>query len=198
MSQCKVNTYYEADGHEVSVTDATPVKVLRDGGSVLQEGDLLFNLFWGTHVAIVGIVEFPGLTSKSAAGQMADLSDFMRQLERAGMTVDAYTDPRDGKLVGELTMQANFLIKGNPATKLPDSDDNRTKAINEALAAMREQATERGMFIISPANFAVVSGLRRASTDGVQMEPLAFVPGRPAGSPVGQGQLNPAMQKKDQ
>jgi len=197
-SLCKVNTFYDVDGNEILVAEATPARVLREGPSTFKQGDLLFNLFWGSHVAIVGIVDFPGFGAKSAAGQMDDLRVFMGQLERMGITVDAYSDLRDGKLIGELSPNTNFVIRGSPAVKQPDApDDSRVKGINEAIAALRAQAAERGMFIISPANFAVLSGYRRTGDDG-RLQTLTFVPGRPAGSPVRDGQPNPEIQKKDQ
>ena len=32
---------------------------------VIVEGDLLFNMFWGSHVALAGIVDFTGLGTTS-------------------------------------------------------------------------------------------------------------------------------------
>jgi hypothetical protein len=196
-SLCKVNSLYDADGSEVPVSSTTPSRVLRDGGSALQPGDLLFNLFWGSHVAVVGIIDFPGYEAKSPAGQMDDMNAFLRQLERMGVIVDAYTDLRDGKLVGELSLNTNFVILGSPVLKSGDAaGEGRAKGINEAIAKVRADAAERGMFIISPANFAVLSGHRRNGDDGT-LQTLTFVPGRPSGSAPRQGTISPEIQKKN-
>jgi hypothetical protein len=184
-AMCKVNTFYNIDGREIAVSDATPASIMKEGASVLKEGDLLFNLFWGTHVAIVGVVEFPGSEGKSAAVQMDRLNEFMRYLERLGITVDAYTDLRDGKLIGELSNKTNYLIRGRLAGKLgSESDDSRAKEINSTLVSLMQQAIERGLFVISPDNLAVVTGFRRTSDEGT-LQTQTFVPGRPAGSDVG-------------
>jgi hypothetical protein len=186
-SLCKVNTLYDARGRETAITEATPARMILEGGTPLKEGDLIFNLLWGSHVALVGVFEVPGYGPKSPAAQMADLSDFIRQLERMGITVDAYTDLRDGKLVGEPTPQTNFVIRGSPAKKLAEApDDNRVKSINDTLQAMRELAAERGLFVISPENFAVLTGFRRPGSDGT-VQALTFVPSRPTGSPEPEG-----------
>jgi hypothetical protein len=60
----------------------------------------------------------------------------------------------------------------------------------------REQAVERGMLIISPDNFMVVTGFRRTNDDGGR-ETLTFSPQRPAGgTPTTTEPVPPA--KKDQ
>ncbi|HYV36115.1 MAG TPA: hypothetical protein VE988_10455 [Gemmataceae bacterium] len=183
MSLCKVNTFYDADGREIAVTEATPSKLFREGGSALKAGDLLFNLCWGTHVAIVGIVDLTGAEVKSPAAQMDHLKEFMRHLEHKGMVIDAYTDLRDGKLVGEISNKTNYIIRGQNATKLKEGDDDaRVKAINGIISAVRGQAQDRGLFIISGENFAVVTGYRRpGSADAVQT--FTFTPARPASAP---------------
>lgn len=200
---CKINTFFDVDGHEIPVYDATPAKVLREGASALKEGDLLFNMFWGSHAAVVGVVDFTGYGATSPGGQMDNLFDFMRHLERMGIIVDAYLDLRDGKMIGQVTPQTNYLIRGSTATSLGASDsEERLKLINDGMRAMREQAVDKGMFIISPENFAIVSGYRRTSgADDVQK--LDFTPRRPAvGTPIvgentQQPPPQPEMEKKN-
>jgi hypothetical protein len=180
-SQCKVNSYYDIDGHEIAANEATPSKVLRDGNGALKDGDLLFNLMWGMHVAIVGIVDFTGYGANTPAAQKESLDEFMLHLNRMGVTVDAYMDPRDGKIVGSLTPQTNFVIRGSTAgAAAPDSKDERKDAILASLKYMREQAIDRGMIIISDTNFAVVTGYRRPGSANNQ-QVLSFTPRPPAG-----------------
>ena len=179
----------------LAVSDTTPSRLLHDGSNVLKDGDLIFNTFWGAHVAIVGIVEFPGYESKSVAAQMNSLTEFMGYLQRMGITVDAYTDLRDGKMVGEITGKTNVLIRGSSPAKLGgETDDNRTKAIKTGLVASSEVAIARGMFIISPENFMVVTGFRRIADDGSR-DTLNFMPQRPTSTPE---PAPPVGGKKDQ
>jgi hypothetical protein len=194
ISQCKITSFYDNDGHELAVTDATPAKILRDGASALKEGDLLFNLFWGTHVAIAGVIDFTGFGAPSPAAQMDNLRDFMRHLERTGIVIDAYCDLRDGKMVGEPSTKTNFVIRGAPASVAPGAEkDERVTAINNNIKAMREQAIDRGLFIVSADNFAIVTGYRRPGSADNQPT-LTFVPRRPAGAAGLQGDLNQQQQ----
>ena len=56
-----------------------------------------------------------------------------------------------------------------------DGKEERVAAVLAGMKTMREQAIDRGMFIISAENFAVVTGFRRAgSADNGQT--LTFVP----------------------
>lgn len=176
-SQCKIVTFYDIDGREIAANEATPNKLLREGAGALKEGDLCFNLMWGMHVAIVGIVDFSNTNSNSPAAQKDSLDDFMQYMSRLGIVVDAYMDPRDGKMVGEPTSKTNFVIRGASAG---DSNKNpRNEMINASIKYMREQAIDRGMFIISPDNFAIVTGYRKTNgADSVQT--LSFVPRAPA------------------
>src|SRR5262249_4051989 len=178
-SLCKVNTYYDIDGREIAVSEATPARILREGASALKEGDLLFNLLWGTRVAVVGVVDFTGLGAGNAASEMDNFTDFLRHLQRMGVVVDAYNDLRDGKMVGEVTDHTNIIIRGSPATKLAGGDDEgRLKAINGNIQAMRQEAIDRGLFMISADNFAVVTGYRRAGRPHAQPT-LTFRPPPP-------------------
>src|SRR5207302_10185528 len=120
-AQCKINAYYDVDGRELPASE-TAGKVLRDGGAPLKEGDLLFNMIWGSHVAVAGLVDFTGSGATTAAGQMDALIDFMRHLERMGVIIDAYVDLRDGKVVGELSPKTNYLIRGANANQ-PSAND---------------------------------------------------------------------------
>jgi hypothetical protein len=182
-SQCKVNSYYDVDGSEIPAGDATPGKILRDGTTSLKEGDQIFNMFWGAHVALAGIVDFSGSPPTDGPSQMDALKEFMRHLERMGMVVDAYVDLQDGTVVGALSSKTNYLIRGANSYRGGGGEKGRGEPVvpvNDAIKALKDQAVERGMFIISPLNFAVVTGYRRPGSLDNQAT-LEFRPSRPTG-----------------
>jgi hypothetical protein len=178
-AQCKVNTYFIDDAKEPEAAfEKTTPSALRD--SLIVEGDLLFNMFWGSHVVLAGVLDFTGYGANSPAAQMQNLLEFMRYLERIGVVIDGYVDLRDGKFVGQVTADTNYLVRGSNAVSLGVSDsDARIKGINDTIKSLTSQSVDKGLFIVSPANFAAVTGYRRpGSADNVQA--LEFRPGRPA------------------
>jgi hypothetical protein len=187
MASCKINSCYDMDGREIASNDANLTKVLSEGGS-LKDGDLLFNLTWGMHVAIVGIVDLSGSGENNPTVQKVNLNDFMAYLNRQGITVDAYMDPLDGKLIGAFTAKTNLIIRGASTGNVKD---DRGKAILATLTMAREMAIDRGMFMISPQNFAFVTGYRRpGSADNQQT--LTLVPHPPSGGVMPQEPPPPA------
>jgi hypothetical protein len=197
-SQCKVNSYYDVDGSEIPAGEATPGKVLRDSNTSLKEGDPIFNMFWGSHVALAGLINFGGYTATDTPAQMDALKEFMRDLERLGIIVDAYVDLQDGHIVGEITSKTNYLIRGANVFRGEGGEKGKGEPVvpvNNAIKAMKDQAIERGLFIISPENFAAVSGYRRPGSFDNQAT-IDFRPTRPSG---GNPQENPVEgQKKEQ
>jgi hypothetical protein len=189
---CRINTYYDIDGREIAANEATPSKILRDGAGALKEGDLLFNLVWGMHVAVVGIIDFTGYGGNTPAAQKDNLDEFILHLNRMGVIVDAYMDPRDGKIVGAVSTKTNLVIRGGSAGS--DTKDERQLSILTALKYMRDQAVERGLFIISPENFAVVTGYRRPGSADKQ-QTLTFQPRPPSG---GGGLVGDTQELQDQ
>jgi hypothetical protein len=130
----------------------------------LHEGDLLFNLFWGTRVAVSGYVDITQNSSDSPTEQMRQLNDFMYMLARQGIIIDAYLDLTDGETKGAITQDTRFLIQGDSLridakdleAKEPRAE--RAVAVNNGILRMRKEAVERGMFVISARNFATVIG----------------------------------------
>ena len=194
---CKVNSYYDIDGSEIPTNAAAPGKILRDGATALKEGDFIFNLLWGSHIAIAGVVDVDGTLPTTGAAQMDALLDFMRHLERMGLIIDSYIDLRDGKVQGQLSPKTNYLIRGSNAYQASaDAKDERVAAINASIKSIREQAVDRGVFIISPENFAAVTGFRRAgSADNRQI--LNFTPARPTGGTVTSNPLDAQQPPND-
>ncbi len=171
----------------------------------MKEGDLLFNLFWGTRVAIAGYVSITGEKVDNPAQQFRQMDDFMALCRRNGMVVDAYVDMRDGQIKGNINSRTRYLIRGDdfprpdkrdakPAKKEDDMDKeapakeegglgDRIDQINRSNFLLRNQAKERGLLLISAENFATVIGYRKArSANSVELS--GFRPRLPvAGAP---------------
>jgi hypothetical protein len=130
----------------------------------LHEGDLLFNLFWGTRVAVTGYIDITHNTSDSPTEQMRQLNDFLYMLARQGIIVDAYLDLTDGTTKGAITQDTRFLIKGDDLRidqkELAENEPRAVRAVevNNGILRMRKEAIDRGMFVISARNFATVIG----------------------------------------
>jgi hypothetical protein len=212
-STAKITSLYDALGNEISMNDPSPSRITRGAGNPLKEGDLLFNLVWGSHVVVAGVVDWSGRGAETAAAQQDELQQFLRMVESQGIIVDAYVDLRDGQVKGALTGKTAYLIAGLKAVGRKGPDEERATAVNAAAGKLRNDAIERGLFMISPDNFANVVGYRRprSRTDaelthfrpgmpaaGVSLEglgegaggvPLSDIVGRWAGKLAGGGQL---------
>jgi hypothetical protein len=220
MSLCRITSLYDSEGREIPLNDKR-FQVTRETEAPLRKGDLLYNLFWGTRVAVAGYVSITGEPSNSAAEQRRQLSDFIHLLQRNGMTVDAYVDLSDGKVVGSLSTKTRYLIRGEgigaPAAAKAEEgkekeagggpDAERSDAFNKSVLKMREDATALGLLQISAENFAHVIGYRKARSAN-STDPSGFRPGLPdAGTgrviaaPAGDRPEEPApkkdMDKKD-
>jgi hypothetical protein len=181
-SLARVTSLYDAQGNEISLGDPSPSKLLREGGNALKEGDLLFNLTWGSHVAVAGIVDWSGQGVQSPAAQQEELEEFLRVLRSQGVVVDAHIDLRDGQLRGQLTPRTSYLVVGYRAFSAEKAAE-RVKAVNDGIDALRKECVERGMFLISPDNFINVIGYRRPRSR-TDTELSGFRPSMPAGGPV--------------
>ncbi len=192
-SLARITSLYDIDGHEIVLADPRSGRSSREADNALKEGDLLFNTFFGAHVAIAGNIQFGGQVSDSPAEQMRILASFVQYLNRNGISVDAYLDLNDGQVKGAITNRTRYLIRGDdlidptqvgvvkkkqPA-KDADADDakaadaakadapkadvlpDRLKGINDAAARMRQEAIDRGLFIISTENFLNTIGYRQ-------------------------------------
>jgi hypothetical protein len=161
-------------------TSIAKITAMFDPEFPMHEGDLLFNVFWGTHVAITGYVNVTGVASDSPGEQMRQLADFMYLLERQGVIIDAYLDLTDGQVKGAITSSTRFLIRGDDlrldAKDVEDKSPRaeRAVAVNNATALMRKEAVEKGLFVISAKNFAAVIGYR---------PPAALTQGQPGFRP---------------
>jgi hypothetical protein len=161
-SLCRITSIYDAEGNEVPLHDPRRGVLTRQGENPMKDGDLIYNLAWGSHVAIAGSINWSGAFNLTPAEQRRDLLQFMALLKKNGVTVDAYIDMMDGKVKGEVTDRTNYLIRG----ELPgfegglDKAPPAIKAIYASAKKLRADCVEHGVFIISSANFLTVIGYR--------------------------------------
>jgi hypothetical protein len=184
-SLARITSIYDAEGREVAWGDAGRGRPSREAENALKEGDLLYNTFWGSRVALAGNIHFAGQSSNSPAEQMRIMAGFVHFLSRQGITVDAYLDLNDGQVKGAITNRTRYLIRGDnledpaklaaPMKKeaVKEGDENkeeapkaegfpdRLKMINESAAKMRQEAVDKGLFVISTDNFLNVIGYRQ-------------------------------------
>jgi hypothetical protein len=185
-SLARITSVYDADGREIVLGDATQGRPSREAENALKEGDLLYNTFWGSRVAIAGNIHFAGQASDNPAEQMRIMQSFANFLSRQGIIVDAYLDLNDGQVKGAITNRTRYLIRGDdlvdPARlgaprkkeaakdeageeKKDDADKveavpDRLKSISDAAAKMRQEAVDKGLLIISADNFLNCIGYR--------------------------------------
>ncbi len=187
-SVCRITSLYDADGKEISLNEAARGRAAREVDSGMREGDLLFNMFWNQRVALAGAINFTGSPIDAPSEQMRQLAAFGQALDRMGIHIEAYLDLSDGQTKGAITNKARFLILGEPAhVKNPNdaAQVERAKMINDGIAAMKKEALEKGMFLISAENFAIASGFRKArnanNTDLVDFRPAVPMAGSGGG-----------------
>jgi Na+-transporting NADH:ubiquinone oxidoreductase subunit NqrC len=164
-----VTSYYDASGMEIAVGNGRLGTILRQGENPVAEGDLLFNLAWGAHVAISGGVSWGNPLASSPAEQMRQLRQFINLLQKQGVTVDAYIDLTDGQIKGAMTGHTNYLIHGALPSVQKEGAGARAKvdsAINASDRKLFEEAVGNGDFIISVDNFLDVIGYRAPQNPG--------------------------------
>jgi len=117
---------------------------------------VIYNASWNPnlkkHVAIAGIIDWTGDGRDS-------LYEFMRNLERQNIVVDAYLDPKDGSIHGQLTYQTDYLILGDP----PDAQGRgklgeAEKRILEGRTQMQDEAKKYGVQVKSLLSYLEMIG----------------------------------------
>jgi hypothetical protein len=209
-SIARITSLYDVEGHEILMNLQTRSRGLREAEAPIREGDLLFNLFWGTRVAIAGYVSITGEPSDNPAEQKRHTDDFVHLLRRNGMQVDALVDLTSGNIEGNITSKTRYLIRGDDlrvagdkaAPKMADGDKEKEKEkdnepakevaapnaerndqINKSSQTLRNDAKDKGLLMISAKNFATVIGYRRARSANSVEKSSDFRPSLPfAGS----------------
>lgn len=178
----RITSLYNDKGESIPLTtELGRLRAVREVDSTLREGDLLFNTFFGAHVFIAGNVNFSGYASDSPSAQNLQLNEFIAQLRKMNVVVDGYINLLNGQPEGAVTAKTRLLIRGDmaPINRTQDEVD-RFNAIKETYQAVKKQAMDQGMFIISAENFATVSGMRPATIQtGARDITGGFRPGLP-------------------
>jgi hypothetical protein len=141
-------------GPHLSQTRITSV-VNRNRDPVLK-GDVIANSSWDPnlkkHVAIVGIIDLAG-------DGRDNLFEFIRNLERQNIVVDAYLNPRDNSIKGQITFRTDYLIVGEPrvsaiGSKVGDAE----KQFQVAQKQMQDDAKKYGAQVVSLAHYLGLIG----------------------------------------
>lgn len=180
----RIIALYDVDGFEIGLND--PNRLRREAAFPMKEGDLLFNMAWGTHVIVAGPVNWTGLPGDAPADMIRQQQAFISLIERMGVSVDAHLDLASGELRGAITPKTRFMIRGDVLPVDKEGKPEVNKRINDAVQAIRKEAVDRGMFIISSDNFATVIGFRRprlADDDRPPFRPTVPYSGSPVQSP---------------
>jgi hypothetical protein len=142
-------------GPHLSQTRVTSVKD-RNRDPITQ-GDVIYNGSWNPnlkkHVAIAGIIDLTGDGRDS-------LHEFMRNLERQNIVVDAYLDTKDGSVKGKITFQTEYLIIGT----LPDvgvaGKSEVEKQVALAQKQMQDEAKKYGVQVKGLMAYLELTGYR--------------------------------------
>lgn len=135
-SLARITSLYDADGYEIQLNQQTRGRILRETDAPLRDGDLLFNMFWGTRVAVTGYVSITGEQSDNPSEQNRQMDDFLYLLKRNGIQVDAWVDLRDGQIKGNISPKTRYLIRGDdlrtgadgkPGAKMPAEEKDGEK-----------------------------------------------------------------------
>jgi hypothetical protein len=128
-------------------------------------GDELYNPAWSPglreHVAVAGMID---LTGDGRDGTI----EFVKNLEKQGVAVDAYLDTRDLAVRGKgISRQTGYLILGEipefaaqEQIREGDAKQERKMSINQEITKLREQAVALGVTIIPARRFMAMMGYK--------------------------------------
>ena len=128
----------------------------------IMQGDILYNPSWNPqiqkHVALAGVIDLTG-TGRD------NLQEFMRNLERQNIVVDAWLDPKDYTIKGKgITVRTDFLIIGQSGEYLESgpraTDIERSKGLEKGIRQMQEQANKNGVPIMPLYKYLEMIGYR--------------------------------------
>lgn len=164
------------------------VTSVRDRASnPIIRGDKIFSIGWNPslrqHVAIAGIIDVNGtggdldVALRNPAEAMRRLEEFKRGLEKQGMIIDAYLDLKTLKVVGQITLETDFLIIGQAAEfnqnfRTEKAAGNK-ETMAEVMAAMKDEAVAKGVTLAPLRKFLAMTGyhsLRAGAADNAGYE----------------------------
>jgi hypothetical protein len=133
-------------------------------------GDLLINPAWSPqsrqHVAIAGFIDLTGEGRNN-------IDEFMSNLKKQGMVIDAWLDLSDVTVKGDgMTLETNYLIVGaqpefKDTVRVDDPAIQQKGKILDTVAAMRNEATEKGITVVPLHKFVAMTGYRLPKGAGV-------------------------------
>jgi hypothetical protein len=124
-------------------------------------GDILFNPSWNPntkkHVAIAGRIDLSGDGRDS-------LVEFIRNLERQNIVVDAYIDTKDLTVKGSgVSVKTDYLIVGEGLEYSPGGfsrDKEYGQKLEKIIAEMKEKAAQNGVTVIDLGKYLDLIGYR--------------------------------------
>jgi hypothetical protein len=126
---------------------------------VLQ-GDILYNPSWNPnikkHVALAGVIDLTG-------DGRDNLREFMRNLERQNIVVDAWLDPKDYSVHGRITVRTDYMIIGTDMTFTEGgvrADFDKVKAFDKAKNQMQDEANKNGVPVMQLYKYLELIGYR--------------------------------------
>ncbi|HEX3314296.1 MAG TPA: hypothetical protein VHR72_05355, partial [Gemmataceae bacterium] len=177
-SACRITSMFNDHGETIPLgTPEARMRALRDTDSMFREGDLLFNTFFDSHIAIVGNIGFNRVGQESPSTQQMQLEEFTQLLRKQHIYVDAYVNLLNAKFEGTLTPRTRLLVRGDfsPLSNSPE-EKARVDGLKSAYQELEKQAIASGMFVISAENFAAVIGYRPPQSQTVKDSPIGFRP----------------------
>jgi hypothetical protein len=130
---------------------------VRDAGhDPVIRGDVIFNPAWDPNkrprVAVAGLADLTGDGTDNTA-------EFLRWLDKQGMDIDAWMDPRDLQIKGRgISRDTDYVIIGDAPEGGRKGD--RAKDIVERMHEMEATAREKAVALISLRKFLVLTGFR--------------------------------------
>jgi hypothetical protein len=160
----------------------------------ILEGDVVYNASWNPnlhkHVALAGIMDLTGDGRDS-------LPEFMRNLERQNIVIDAWLDPKDGSIKGNgITVRTDYLITGESQefslTGREKSGDFQKK-LEAGRKQMEAQAAKNGVQIVPLHKYLEMIGYRLPHRVGGENRSLYDPSLRPEAGPRRGEKAPPAM-----
>jgi hypothetical protein len=138
------------------LSQARLIKVVDPGNDPVLVGDKLFNPAWDPnrkkHVAIAGVVDLSGAHKDG-------LAEFIRELKRQDIEVDAYIDLKEATTKGEITRNTDFLILGEqPEESSLHLSKDKMAQIAKETDALTKAAARNAVPLISLREFMAVTG----------------------------------------
>jgi hypothetical protein len=152
----EIVTVIDAHTSQVRVTSVRDEK-----SDPILKDDILFNPTWDPtvqkHVAIAGIID-PDSSGRDIT------ADFMKQLERQGVVIDAYIDTRTIEQKGKgMTVNTDYIIIGNGIDSYNDPrsrNNDLVKKMDTTIREMQEKARANGVKIIGFRKYMELAGYR--------------------------------------